>query len=649
MRELTDHTERNRRRRIARPYRRVLLASALMLAASPTSAENNHHSTIGLAAPLPQAVRDSSIQRNPFFAKDAQFSSPIMLASGKEQPSIRLKPIGAAIGLQPIGSGAAVAVRPSAMTITEPLSEIRANPLIDSEPDKHLIETTVTPATDRLQEAELMRRDSSDFVPLLTEKPMADDQVSKGTRPLMTPVPKLEAAQPAATQPMAPAAVVRLRIPAPVAEPTLPIVEAPAPNTVLAAPVNPAPAAPIETLPPQAPESVQSIPTEIAQPAPLQRIPSLATDPELVAAPSIPAPALQRSARNEAAVEDGGDENEAVASPPVFFSMSDSSSATDAAQDFVHSPGDLASESDLTEESNLPARVVNNPLVALAVPPVIAEPIQQAQPVQLPEPITIAEVDPTNIESDDEAMMGLSIVKESLDPLRAFHESASRSTIYRNEAAEATAGGGEPSLVKKRYRPPVAVDAPPLTIERAGARAVTSIPAVASSPVVDTASSSQTENVLDDNSESTKLHMTRAQVRSLTLGGEVRKVSVADKNVCQAFATGPNQLKLIGVGNGVTRLVVWAETSSQSPTRVKTFEIHVNEAVEASGDTLVTKIRLLNRSIANAFPHVRVSVQQHRDQLIVAGQCDDDETAKKIIRMVRKTCLIPVRDEINVR
>jgi Flp pilus assembly secretin CpaC len=199
-------------------------------------------------------------------------------------------------------------------------------------------------------------------------------------------------------------------------------------------------------------------------------------------------------------------------------------------------------------------------------------------------------------------------------------------------------------LARKRYRPPVAVDAPGLAIERS----VASAPPVATSPIIDTTGRTPL-HVPGKGGPSTKLHMTRAQVRSLTLGGEVRRVSVADRNVCQAVAAGPNQLKLIGVSHGVTRLVVWADTAEETPTRVRTFEIHVQEAVEATGSTPGDKVRLLNRLIADTFPNVRVSVFQQGHQLIVGGECESEETATKIIRMVRKTCLIPVEDEIRVR
>lgn len=149
--------------------------------------------------------------------------------------------------------------------------------------------------------------------------------------------------------------------------------------------------------------------------------------------------------------------------------------------------------------------------------------------------------------------------------------------------------------------------------------------------------------------EIARLNMSRTQVRSLTIGGRLVRVSVADKDVCQVIASGPSQLKLIGTGNGSTRLVVWANTDSDGPTRMKTFEIHVQDTVESSGAALGNKIDLLNKTIARMFPEANVTIAQQRDRLTVSGQCTNDESARQIIRMVRKTCLVPVNDSITVK
>jgi Flp pilus assembly secretin CpaC len=148
----------------------------------------------------------------------------------------------------------------------------------------------------------------------------------------------------------------------------------------------------------------------------------------------------------------------------------------------------------------------------------------------------------------------------------------------------------------------------------------------------------------------TALHMNQAQVRSLTLGGSVRGVRVGDKGVCQAFASGPNQLKLIGTGIGTTRLVVWAQTGGdKDEVLMRAFEIHVNEVVPTEGNSIESTTELLNQSIQKVFPNSQAKVQLVRGELWVTGSCESQDSAERIIRMVRKSCLIPVRDQLTVK
>jgi Flp pilus assembly secretin CpaC len=152
-----------------------------------------------------------------------------------------------------------------------------------------------------------------------------------------------------------------------------------------------------------------------------------------------------------------------------------------------------------------------------------------------------------------------------------------------------------------------------------------------------------------ESSDRVVLNLTRAQVRSMTIGGRLRRVKIADKGVCQVFASGNNRIKLIGTGLGQTELTLWADVVPGEPTRVQTFEIHVSEAVDATGDRVAEHTALLNESIDKAFPRASVVVSRRGGQLLVTGRCDSEQTATQIIRMVRKSCLVPVKDNLQVR
>ncbi|TWU27056.1 hypothetical protein Pla52o_09150 [Novipirellula galeiformis] len=211
----------------------------------------------------------------------------------------------------------------------------------------------------------------------------------------------------------------------------------------------------------------------------------------------------------------------------------------------------------------------------------------------------------------------------------------------------------------KRYRPPVAVQAPPLGYERSEgpttAAAVQSVsPPMLSDEdhvegIIGEGSGTQVTHLPQPTGAATPLYITRAQVRTLTIGGDLRRVSIEDQNICHAIAAGSNELKLIGAGHGTTRLVVWADGATDGRSMVRQFDVHVQDAVEATGNSVGDKAQLLTRTIKQSFPDSKVVVKTVGDQLVIHGTCSSEATASKILRMVRKTCLIPVRDELTIR
>ncbi|NND99933.1 MAG: hypothetical protein HKN47_21650 [Pirellulaceae bacterium] len=198
----------------------------------------------------------------------------------------------------------------------------------------------------------------------------------------------------------------------------------------------------------------------------------------------------------------------------------------------------------------------------------------------------------------------------------------------------------------KRYRPPVAVKTVPLEIERTldGAAVDAPVHAVAEfEPNPTAVTYRQTSGV-------TPLQLNLTEVRSLTVGGDLQSIRVADPAVCKAVATGPRKVQLIGTSAGVTELFVLADGKEPgAKPRGRAFEIHVNDPVQTSGQSLHKKCELLNASIREAFPACEVALLQRDNELMVAGRCDSQSSAKKILRMVRKTCLVPVKDELIVQ
>lgn len=258
---------------------------------------------------------------------------------------------------------------------------------------------------------------------------------------------------------------------------------------------------------------------------------------------------------------------------------------------------------------------------------------------------------PARQQRHDAALIVRPKAPTGLRPLDELHEPVEATPIAVYRGTPAVSGPvptPEQSMHARRYRPPVAVKPLPLALETNQLASEDS-----TRSTIEQVQSMNLDGVKlapQDTVAATPLNMSRGQVRSLTVGGKVTRVEIADDSVCQAIATSPSQLKLIGTRNGVTRLTIWAQPNEPgAETLRRTFEVRVDQAVEATGQTVAARIKLLNQSIGSAFPNCRVAVRPYRDQLVVVGQCDSEATARRIIRMVRKTVLVPVRDQLQVQ
>lgn len=353
---------------------------------------------------------------------------------------------------------------------------------------------------------------------------------------------------------------------------------------------------------------------------------------------------------------------------PIQFSLSDD--GPDQSSVDARSSGE--SESNSVSKSNSVRERKSSRLGLESIRPIVIEPLFEtespvSQPIgQLPTPVVIPMVG----DEVELSPLELGTVAEPLllvESDRSYSEKASGgkgTSSKRSEPSVAPDVTASVVSIRNRHRPPVAVTPPPLNIERMPVSedvklvrpAVKRVDAIAlndgellagASKVI--AANSSQPLTQPDTTRAVNLYMTKAQVRTLTIGLPIRQVQLRDQAVCQAVTSGSNELKLIGLDNGVTQLVVWAEASDAAEPKVGVFNIHVEDVVDVTGESVGDKTATLNQSIARAFPNCRVSVKQSNGQLVVSGHCDSSDSAAQVIRLVRKTCLIPVVDELRIR
>ena len=575
--------------------------------------------------PVSNVKPTSGVQSNPFFRPTAPIAeSAVRLASGDVQSAIRLRPIGAPIDLNTIGEDP-VTVRPSSITIEElPQASVQTNPLIGSAHHKNdgLVETSTADfASSHKQATAAKIKPITSSIPEF--RPPAPQAVNVNVSEAQPEAQFVPRGQAAVSQPKSNTVEADIQLTADAREGREPIAES----------------QPIYFSISDDDASDQKVteqsPIIMAEEPTFDEAPIAESTETEVVAEMYQALDAEVQVENDANTKADNNAKVVVAEEPSFEPTL---------------PTVSEEKTDIGYASNaMPKPVMaDGPTAPIEIE---GEKLKTAFSAEVAEDFD-STVDANSIEnlaSEDGAVDEPSIADaQELQPAPP--------AVYRDEPiVQAPVMQPEPSLIQRRYRPPVAVDSPPIAVTRdissqENASPVFTVQSVeAEKLVLEELSQKPSEPILPEitGAKPSALYMTRTQVRSLTIGGHVRRVAVGDKNVCQAFAAGPNQLKLIGTGNGVTRLVVWADTTDSSPTRVRSFEIHVEDKAAPSG--IEDKTAIINQSIRQAFPNSRVVVQQQRNSLVASGDCQSEEAAKDIIRMIRKTCLIPVRDEIKVR
>ena len=366
---------------------------------------------------------------------------------------------------------------------------------------------------------------------------------------------------------------------------------------------------------------------------------------------------------NERAAADGCK----TAKPVSFsFSLSDRSAADDEGSAAVEMTlGQQNSRDEPLEESEADAVVSESiPILVEVAPPILhTRPFHGGHPEQADDLNLPWQFDPAETES---VSVGSGATEhadwESASSGVPTPPSDEQLAGQRSDSADPSESIEDKAL---RYRPAVAVAAPPINYRRTGAEASAEIVRPAAEPITvplppenpGPTSLATMQSEIDhavqlaaaESGPLTPLHMSLAQVRSLSIQGRLERVRVANPSICQAVTTASNQIKLIGTGSGTTQLVIWAVVDGHAETQRQAFAISVHDGIaderESGGDATQT----LNRSIAQAFPTARVQVTGTKHELLVAGSCESEEAAEQIVRMVRKTCLVPVRDELIVR
>lgn len=128
---------------------------------------------------------------------------------------------------------------------------------------------------------------------------------------------------------------------------------------------------------------------------------------------------------------------------------------------------------------------------------------------------------------------------------------------------------------------------------------------------------------------------------------DVVKCEVDDSTVCRAIVTADGEVALLPGKVGVTRATLWVkEANGQS--KVETADIQVGEVLPIANTDSV-ELGNLNDSLQRLYPSTSLRVVASDRCIEICGEADSEQQAREVLQLVRKLCLVPVKDKVTVR
>ena len=130
----------------------------------------------------------------------------------------------------------------------------------------------------------------------------------------------------------------------------------------------------------------------------------------------------------------------------------------------------------------------------------------------------------------------------------------------------------------------------------------------------------------------------------MDLTGKVTALSVQDESVCKVLHNG-RTVSLVGNQVGTTLVQLWTSELGETPQVIRVNVAQQRGKVQATRN----EVKDIKQVIAQGFPRANVNIVSKEDGAIeVRGTTDSEESAKRILELVRKLYLVPVKDKLTV-
>jgi hypothetical protein len=138
------------------------------------------------------------------------------------------------------------------------------------------------------------------------------------------------------------------------------------------------------------------------------------------------------------------------------------------------------------------------------------------------------------------------------------------------------------------------------------------------------------------------------EVRAIKIDSPVTHVQSDNMAVCAVLKAASGQVQLIATGVGTTRLSVQS-IGPDGIEKLDRYEVAVGEARPSNVDSPDSIAMTLTQTVQSAFPGSNVLVSAEAGRLVVTGSSPDEDSARRMLRMIRSACAIPVIDRVKVR
>lgn len=145
-------------------------------------------------------------------------------------------------------------------------------------------------------------------------------------------------------------------------------------------------------------------------------------------------------------------------------------------------------------------------------------------------------------------------------------------------------------------------------------------------------------------SPSAIIELESQSAKAMDISGGVKAITVENEDVCRILHDAKT-ITLVGNQLGSTLVQIWTNEAKETPMLVR---VNVSQPWQKSSSK-PTDVRDVKHAVAQAFPKANINVFTNADgTLEVRGTTDSEDSAKRILEIVRKICLVPVKDKVTV-